>query len=1060
MNSSEKVLEFLDAEATDKTRDAFKMIKLACLEVNLKTFGHLRYLFEQLVEKSKEDVVEETPDNSVELARLRLKIVLIQLYDNKLTTTDTGTTKNLQEIIEGIHQGKYTPNRRIGREWQKDSYGSITKNFSPNIDGNKLLKGHKLLAMLDDDVFQVTFREFQNYQNGSTSETINREITQHEQQRRHQQYDSRINKLCSYLIEQHKKSIEKHIENIQYEKLLNWKNRKDDQEIFEERSLYQILKYDLQVKNGCTVILGDAGVGKSLALQQFAIDTFNQSNGQGICPIFLSLSKWKGNQSFDEFVLSELSIILHEKQSRVKKYLKDENLFIVADGFDEKPNGASSKDFEEIFEFSKANPLLISCRTAEFEKITFTDNVFLKIYELLLLSEDQVLRAIRNTDKVTELSQLYYSGNSIRELMAVPLFLDRVCMLPGNEIHQLTKMTESSAPTEVILDKLWEYTVDYSFNKKWENIEQTESTINEAGAQKKDSTKKNNIHSFICWVANSTDSNTFYLENLQPAWLSGKTERLVYILFSRIISSVLLFMSIGFFLSSPLDFIIPGIFAGLILTGLHFIQPKFLNISKREKRKTAHQNKRLTTTLITFGNLVFLFIGLGSMLALYFGLTAIRQETDMRYGIAITEAYVGIFATLFYAVIFSFRMTWQTTEVDIQPVERIRGNLNRVVEFGIYGALLIGAICGIAAYITILSVPDSTFGEWLTNSTERLSVGGTFLGILAGSCYGFLAGGALGYLDRSQAWIPENERDSVTLSPNYGMWQSGKIALRSIVIVSMVLSICCGILSCILLERSLQVFLYGIKHGISFGLIVGLWNGGFDLIQHLVLRCLFYFRGYAPLQFKQYLSATRILGLVSHRGTSFKFFHETLRSYLGRQATGNALMDNQRKGWWKLILIGLVVLIVLPAISIGIKKEFYWKNEGNFSFIKEDNLPIKQLGENSFIALDDSQLKIESNSRYKVGAFTGSVNISGTDRAFLGFPIGDDWDYVKRFPHAALMLILNSDTLKVAEREGLDSFRTKTINISRGDSLRFMVNDREHHNNIGTIKIKLLKDGL
>ena len=88
--------------------------------------------------------------------------------------------------------------------------------------------------------------------------------------------------------------------------------------------------------------MGNAGVGKSLALQQFAIDAFHQSDGVGICPVYLSLSKWESNLSFEEFVFTELSAILHEKKSKIKKYLKDENLFIVADGFDEKPDVASS----------------------------------------------------------------------------------------------------------------------------------------------------------------------------------------------------------------------------------------------------------------------------------------------------------------------------------------------------------------------------------------------------------------------------------------------------------------------------------------------------------------------------------------------------------------------------------------------------------------------------------------------------------------------------------------------------------------------------------------------
>ncbi|MEL6560507.1 MAG: hypothetical protein AAFQ94_20115 [Bacteroidota bacterium] len=1057
MNSSEAVIQFLESESTDRTRDAFKTIKLVCQDVHPRTFGHLRNLFLQLVDKSSENFASEIPNETVLLARVRLEIVLRQLYENQKST---GASKNLHEIIVEIHQGKFVPNKLIGREWNKDSYGSVTKNFNPEIDGSRLLKGHKLLAMLDDDVFRVTYREFKNYQNGTSIPTFIEEEPVRQEQRTTHRHKSRINRLCSYLIEQHRKNIEKHIENIQHEKLLNWKNRKDDQVLLVERSLIQILRYDLQSHNGCTVVLGNAGVGKSLALQQFAIDAFHQSDGVGICPVYLSLSKWESNLSFEEFVLTELSAILHEKKSKIKKYLKDENLFIVADGFDEKPDGASSKYFKEIFEFSKAHPLLVSSRTEEFEKIRFKDNAFLRIYELLLLSEEQVLHAIGNTDKFDELEQLYSSGNSIKELMAVPLFLDRLCMLPGDEIHQLAKMTEANASSEDIMDKLWEYVVDFSFKQKWDKIELTDSTLDRFGDSKKDSKTKNKIRDFIYWIAFSTGSNIFYLENLQPAWLSGKTERLVYILFSRIISSVLLFMSIGLFLSGPIDFFIPGVFGGIVLTVLHYLQPTFLNTTKNEKNKNNHQKRKLKNALITFGNLLFILIFFGSIMALYFGLTAVRQESDMHYGIATTEAYVGIFATLFYAVIFSFRMTWQTTKADIKPVERIRGNLNRVMKFGLYGGALIGIICGLFAALTLQFVPDSTFGEWLTNSRERLSVGGTFLGFLAGFCYGFLAGGALGYLDRSKSWIPEEERESVSLSPNYGMWQSAKNALWSISIVFVVLSICCGLLSCLLLEWSQQVFLYGVKHGFSFGLIVGLWNGGFDLIQHLVLRCMFYLRGYAPIKFSQYLSATRILGLVSHRGTSFKFFHETLRSYLGRQSKDNALMDNQKSGLWKLVLTVLFLLGLLPVIALGIKKDLYWKTNGKFSFIQEDYLPVKQLNENSFAILQDFQLGMKSSSRYKVGAFTGKVNVAGTERAFLGFSIGDKWDYVERYPHAALLLVVNQDTIKIAERKGLNGVSIRSMDVAKGGTIQFIVNDKEYHNNSGTVNINLMKDGI
>ena len=138
--------------------------------------------------------------------------------------------------------------------------------------------------------------------------------------------------------------------------------------------------------------------------------------------------------------------------------------------------------------------MLVSSRTEEFEKIRFKDNAFLRIYELLLLSEEQVLHAIGNTDKFDELEQLYSSGNSIKELMAVPLFLDRLCMLPGDEIHQLAKMTESNASSEDIMDKLWEYVVDFSFKQKWDKIELTDSTLDRFDDSEKDSKTKNKIN--------------------------------------------------------------------------------------------------------------------------------------------------------------------------------------------------------------------------------------------------------------------------------------------------------------------------------------------------------------------------------------------------------------------------------------------------------------------------------------------------------------------------------------------------------------------------------------
>ncbi len=69
----------------------------------------------------------------------------------------------------------------------------------------------------------------------------------------------------------------------------------------------------------------------------------------------------------------------------------------------------------------------------------------------------------------------------------------------------------------------------------------------------------------------------------------------------------------------------------------------------------------------------------------------------------------------------------------------------------------------------------------------------------------------------------------------------------------------------------------GLVYGVFSGVCTGLWRGGFDLLQHGILRILFYFRGDAPLNYACFLDyAAEELNFLQKVGGGYVFIHRYL----------------------------------------------------------------------------------------------------------------------------------------------------------------------------------------
>lgn len=162
------------------------------------------------------------------------------------------------------------------------------------------------------------------------------------------------------------------------------------------------------------LLVGEPGAGKSTLLRRLVLDYIEiiKNTGAGKLPVFIQLSKFKGNISFNDFAISHIEIL--------QKHLPNLNLVWLLDSFDEMPNyDVISRERDllpELIDFLSGKNFILACRTGNFrsELNSIPNTIKLKINSLSPLQIHDIIYKRMEAKQAKELwKSLHGSKNLI-----------------------------------------------------------------------------------------------------------------------------------------------------------------------------------------------------------------------------------------------------------------------------------------------------------------------------------------------------------------------------------------------------------------------------------------------------------------------------------------------------------------------------------------------------------------------------------------------------------------------------------------------------------------------
>lgn len=872
--------------------------------------------------------------------------------------------------------------------------------------------------------------------------------------------DERNKKLLDGLCEKVESLCQSNINLIQSEDLqfidtLNWNiTSKSKQYRFKGKLSDVVNKYQSSSLTSFAVI-GEAGVGKTSAIYDFILERLKNKGGD-LIPVFFSLSSWKKNQSLEDWLVRELDRTYHLDKKIGEYFIKDFKIFPFLDGFDQMSQEMREKCILEVYEYSKNNPIGLTSRPKVFiEIIEYLEKKEIKTehlfgtYELKPLTSKQVQEITGKMSSKNKFQEVFEKSKNLKNFARYPMALFILTKIINDfSMSELAEIDKSAG--EDLFQKLW---------KKYdEHIFSNSSFIKERNII----SSPRHIRQWLKRIALERDSS-FFIEELQPLYLSSNGMRVQYYLISRLAQCICIGISVGFFMSGALDTIPSGILAGyvaatiILLTGSQdikeLVQQDLKLKYKNERNRTREYIKRIFIHLIP----------LMPILCMYFGFSTPRSPEilgEMRIGgtFSTTETNVGFLTAVFMALILGFRSTWQNIGFDIRLVEKMNRDWKKFFQYGVFGGCFLGVFLILVAFFLVKFFGDSGFGIWLAGQTYISNTYG--MAFVVGLVFGFCLFGIIGYLKEQDTLINREEKKKM-FKPNFGVQRSFLNALKAGAMVTFILIISYGGFI-YLMENETTSFVKAVKTSMAFGILGFLWFGGLDVLSHYCLRLTIYFDNSGPLNYISFLEQASSLRFIRIVGSGYEFMHPTIREYF---LNSNFNPSKSRK--LKISFIPVFCILCMIPIFQSLHGRFngsnFWETELEGLKVTSKNQIIekiygseKQLAIHGLGALDTVNLEFIVNGKIKVGTFTGYINAGGTEGGFFGMGIKDIYDQpgLESFQHGVLALrkkgenkwraFPNTDIYDIVS----DS-KKLNLRVCENDTIEFIINDREFHNNSG-----------
>lgn len=575
--------------------------------------------------------------------------------------------------------------------------------------------------------------------------------------------------------------------------------------------------------NQLLLILGEPGSGKTTSILELTRDLLVRAEAKPThpTPVVFNLSSWSQHrQTLADWLIDELQNKYSIPKRVAKAWVEEDELLPLLDGLDEVQQEHRNACVMAINTFRQEHlvSMAVCSRTTEYEDLATRLRLQGAVLVRPLTSEQ--IHAYLNISgpELVAVHTAIQQDKELQQLAESPLMLSIMSLayqgVPANEIA-------SANSSQTRRQHLFDAYIEHMFGRR-------------------EDTSKYNPRQTIYWLQWLAShlvqhgQTIFLIEDMQPSWLSNKSQLWVYGLLSRIV----MWTTIA-------PFTILGVLS-------------------------------LSLPVLQFA-LGFAAIGLGETFATtsILASTTIRSSKLYRIGVCIlcVGSFVGIYALFFWklttavagGITAGFVYGLFKWTIDIFEYEDINNHIKVVERFhfakirfivGISVGLFIGLFIGFV--VNVLDIVQISLDSKILYELGIIKLDGIWSILLLAGLIGSIMGGSLGGVSSDVA--------DIKLSPNQGIKLSIRNALFSCISGTIIASLILAALG----QQALGTL-------VGAGLFA--WNGGRTVIKHIVLRLIFWKYKHIPWNYAHFLNYAAERLFLRKVGGGYIFIHRMLMEH-------------------------------------------------------------------------------------------------------------------------------------------------------------------------------------
>ncbi len=596
------------------------------------------------------------------------------------------------------------------------------------------------------------------------------------------------------------------------------------------------------------LILGAPGSGKTMTLLELARDAIARAEKSPTLPIpvVFNLSSWvERRQNLADWMAAELNLKYHIPKKVAKQWIENNELLLLLDGLDEVQPENRAACAEAINRFRQndgLNDIVVCSRAEEYEMLSTRLKLEGAIILQALTMEQIDTYLAAAGPELAALRTVMQDDITLRKLAESPLMLSIMTLAyHGLPVEELSSPDSIEEHRQRLFDTY------------------TERMVKRRGADKRYTVQQ--TRDWLFWLARQLSQHSqteFFIETMQPTWLSTPAQRLLYDVGVRLIGGVGLVL--GVILAAALSYVLTA--SAMLASGME-MREVFVMLT----------NEPFGVPDVRLMYIVYV----GLILGLAFELASVLA---MRLPVGLTVGSTVAIITVLVSWYLRNGESWNWP-----------------------GGVFVGLVFGLPGGLAGMSIADRNtikIAEMLRWSWKKATWGlaaglillalGLAFGLAAGQS-GILLTDVLGVvLPVGMALIlvsglARNEVVEKRTVPNQGIRRSASNALRvgfAVCLVSTLVSVVFVILTP--KDSLLEGLAAGLIIGLLIGIVVGLCVGGFACIQHAVLYFLLFRNGDIPWNLVKFLDYAAERIFLRKVGGGYIFVHRMLLDYFTKQA--------------------------------------------------------------------------------------------------------------------------------------------------------------------------------